>query len=585
MGALGVLGNMAFLYSSKKQFDSAAAIYERIFPAMQESVPMNTLLNTRLQLSTVYMNMDEFTKAAHLLNENITIAKSLHDSAQVAQALMNLGYLFEKQMRYKEQLETAHGIFKEVPKLLENPCFNAKLNLLLGNAHYHLYNLDSANFFYEKCQKSADGCYNESLAIESLQSLGRLAERAGNYERARSLLGSATGHWKTYGDYSEYTLALLDLGHLFWRSGQPDSVVYFLGQGVTYINSELKVFKQMDYLNLLANAYAQLEQHDSGFVYKSRSMKLQDSLQSRLRLSLQWEVDIANKDRELKGAEIANLEKDKKLMNSIIIIILVILVAAVIIGRLLFTRQKNKRLVAEKDHEIQKARIDDLLKDQELSSIMSVIEIQEKERKRIAQDLHDRLGGMLTVIKLHFKKTEKNIKLLEEQNKEGYEKASTLLDEATEEVRKIAFDLVSGVLKNFGLAAALNDLKKTVENTGQLKMEVVTNGLDERLSWNYELNIYRVIQELLANVLKHAEATEITIQILKKDEHLDMIFEDDGRGFDPDVVNRGMGLKNIDARITHLSGDFNLDTGKGGGTTYTFHIPLEEETDDKSNIG
>ena len=222
--------------------------------------------------------------------------------------------------------------------------------------------------------------------------------------------------------------------------------------------------------------------------------------------------------------------------------------------------------------------IEKLLKDQELKSIRNILDIQDKERKRIAQDLHDRLGSMLSMVKLHFQKTSINIEKLKLNNQEEYNKANKLLDEACNEVRKIAHNLNSGILKNFGLVASIEELKATLINTGEYEVELVTHQFDERLSFDYEVAIDRIIREIVSNILKHAEATEISFQLLRKKDVLHISVEDNGKGFDPKKISSstGMGLKNIRSRLLPYKGDLTIDSVIGRGTSVFIELPLNK---------
>jgi two-component system, NarL family, sensor kinase len=111
-----------------------------------------------------------------------------------------------------------------------------------------------------------------------------------------------------------------------------------------------------------------------------------------------------------------------------------------------------------------------------------------------------------------------------------------------------------------------------------LSMEVLDFGFDDnRLEYNIEINLYRIIQELISNILKHAKASEVSIQLLKKETYLNIVVEDNGIGFDVNQVKnkKGMGLKNIESRVNSLGGEFNIDSGKGAGTTITINIPIK----------
>ena len=230
-------------------------------------------------------------------------------------------------------------------------------------------------------------------------------------------------------------------------------------------------------------------------------------------------------------------------------------------------RKKREKETREKEQ---------LIHEQELKSISAMLEGQETERKRIASDLHDRLGSMLSTVKLYFGLIEEQIDMQEEKNKEQYNKANFLLDEACEEVRKISHNLVSGELASFGLVSALTQMKSTIEDSGLIKINFFSFGMDARLGSAVEIALYTVVQELVNNILKHSKATEVTIQLNKVDNNLNIVVEDNGVGFD--VVSArskdGMGLKNQEIRIDKLNGSISIDSAKGKGTTTIIDIPV-----------
>ena len=201
-----------------------------------------------------------------------------------------------------------------------------------------------------------------------------------------------------------------------------------------------------------------------------------------------------------------------------------------------------------------------------------MLEVQESERKRIASDLHDRLGSMLSTVKLYFGSVEEQIEKMKEQNKEHYNKANLLLDEACEEVRKISHDLISGELLKFGLLPALTQLCKTIEGANKLKINLLFFGMDNRLDNSVEIPVYRIIQELINNILKHSKATDVTIQLNKTENNLNVVVEDNGIGFDIASVKNGMGLKNIETRVNKFNGKLYVDSGKDKGTTTIIDI-------------
>ncbi len=273
------------------------------------------------------------------------------------------------------------------------------------------------------------------------------------------------------------------------------------------------------------------------------------------------------------------LEKEKQ-KNMIIIIVLIVIVLFGVFW-IYSNEQKKKTLrdLAKRNQQLANQKINDLLQQQEIHSLQGVLVGQETERKRIAGDLHDKLGAILSMVKLHFSAVEERLDAVKTDNRKQYEKANELLDEAASEVRNISHNLISGVLTKFGLVPALKDLKETVESTGKLNIQLIVNDMVERLNGEQELQLYRIIQELISNILKHANATEAVIQLNRINGQFNLIIEDNGIGFDVEAVKLkdGIGLKNLEARVNKLEGTLHFDTGKGAGTTVSIDIPLEDD--------
>jgi len=230
-------------------------------------------------------------------------------------------------------------------------------------------------------------------------------------------------------------------------------------------------------------------------------------------------------------------------------------------------RKKREKETREKEQ---------LIHEQELKSISAMLEGQETERKRIASDLHDRLGSMLSTVKLYFGLVEEQLDMREEKNKEQYNKANFLLDQACEEVRKISHNLVSGDLASFGLVPALTQMKSTIEDSGLIKINFFSFGMDIRLGSTVEITLYTIVQELINNILKHSKATEVTIQLNKGGNNLNIVVEDNGLGFDVASAQSkgGMGLKSLETRVGKLNGNISIDSRKGKGTTIIINIPV-----------
>ncbi|MCZ2355176.1 MAG: response regulator [Bacteroidia bacterium] len=211
----------------------------------------------------------------------------------------------------------------------------------------------------------------------------------------------------------------------------------------------------------------------------------------------------------------------------------------------------------------------------ERNLMSTIVETQENERRRIAEDLHDGLGQILYAAKLNLNTIENTE--IAEQKQYNFEIAKTLIDQAIEEARNISHNLMPGALYDFGLISTLESYFERLEASKKLSIHFHTN-IDSRLPLKVEFTFYRIIQEIFVNIIKHSDATEVNIQLLlRENDNLVLLVEDNGKGFDTsDVKNKGFGLKNIESRIKTLNGQFNIDSAANHGTTVIVETHIDK---------
>jgi len=201
---------------------------------------------------------------------------------------------------------------------------------------------------------------------------------------------------------------------------------------------------------------------------------------------------------------------------------------------------------------------------------------QEAERGRIARDLHDGLGGLFSTVKMYFSSL--GHRQPEITDDDLYKKSVELIESAGNEVRKIAHNLMPEVLLKFGLISAVEELCKQINKGGVIKVSFQSYNMEERLASSTEIMLYRILQELLNNILKHAEATYVIVQFNRHEEKLNVIVEDNGRGFNAKSTSKGnsIGLETIKTRVNYLRGELNIDSKPGVGTTVMMEFLLKD---------
>ena len=215
-------------------------------------------------------------------------------------------------------------------------------------------------------------------------------------------------------------------------------------------------------------------------------------------------------------------------------------------------------------------------KEQQVASLQAMVNGQETERTRIARDLHDGLGSLFSTIKMHFSTLQDEEQQLKENSL--FKKSYELVNTASTEVRRIAHNMMPEVLLRVGLTDALKDLAGTINSAKLLNISLQFYGMDKRLNASTEIMLYRIIQELLNNIIKHAQATEAIIQFNRDGNQLQITVEDNGRGFNTQQVEekKHAGLETIQSRVNYLNGKLSIESQQGLGTTVMMDFLINE---------
>lgn len=362
----------------------------------------------------------------------------------------------------------------------------------------------------------------------------------------------------------------LDISRSIFKMDKIENAILELKKGKNFLLIGNTKTNQLNYNFFLSEFYRKAGKADSSNYYLREVFRLEKEvnyIQSNREISkLEVELETAEKEKQI-------LEEKQKaqITRNWLIAATLALVFGTGIAILVQKNTTKKRKLAEQETLLKQERVDNLLKQQELVSIDAMIEGQEKERQRVANELHDDLGSLMATIKLHFS----NVK--GKGKDPALKQAQSLLEEAYQKVRGIAHSKNSGVMSSQGLLPAVKKMAYVISETNALEVSVEDFGMGERMENSLELSLFRTIQELVANAIKHAEATKLSIQISQYEDNLNIIIEDNGKGFDRSKIDKsktGMGLTNIEKRIEHLEGNFTIDSVLGKGTSILIDIPV-----------
>lgn len=371
-----------------------------------------------------------------------------------------------------------------------------------------------------------------------------------------------------------------DLGEVYYDSGNYElSRRAYEQADILYSNAGFS-----SYIGFIRKRLAELYQREGDYAkaleYTKASYQVLDSLKNekseRNLRQFQVQYETEKKEHALKINQLELTQKTQErniwLGSSIFLLILGLLVFG---G--LRQRMQQRELLASQEAAIQEQRIQQLEQEKTLLALSSMIEGQEHERQRIAKDLHDGMGGLLTTIKAHystlvgrFADQEKAINIAP--------LTGELIDRACTEVRRISQNMMPAALLYSGLHGALEDLAAQIRTNGlDCTLEMV--GDIKQIGDTRSIALYRVMQEAVNNILKHANASHVLLQVLVHQDSVSATIEDDGTGFEvaTGLEGKSLGLKSMDSRVRYLKGSCDIDSVVGEGTAISLQFPLEEK--------
>ncbi|MEE9361484.1 MAG: ATP-binding protein [Cellulophaga sp.] len=507
---------------------------------------------------------------------------------------------------YKSALEIAKQKKDKVLicEVLKKILYVHRISFLVDNSTYLTYLKMYKKYAYDILEKTYYDFYNLTFKFKNyyldrwdkdleFNLLSRIKDNnIPNYLKGKifQLFGF---YYELSGDYSKsnnfYTEAINYFKTLPYASFNYDIKTTFIYKAILEVNrnklvNSLKYLKEAesdreDKIFTLNRMY--ISYWKSEVLYKQKKYKiafdenkryeyLRDSLEEFKYSTILTELEIKYQTAEKEKQILLEQQKSEKNRNLFIGAIGILFLVS-LIAILLQKNTTKKQKLAEQQEEIQKQKIETLIKNQELLSIDAMILGQEKERQKVANELHDDLGSLMATVKLHFDNIETDKKNL------ALKKAKSLLEEAYQKVRGMAHSKHSGVIANQGLLPAVKKMAKTISNANKIKIEVHDFGLKERMENSLELTVFRVIQELLTNMIKHSDATIGSIHLTQHEDSLNVLVEDNGKGFDISKIRaskEGMGLLSIEKRIENLEGNFTIDSIVGRGTSIIIDIPV-----------
>lgn len=507
----------------KGKYDVAAANFFESISILEKANEKKKLAPVYNDLAKLYRKTRDLDRALENYNKADAIYRQIKDTGGIAMILNESGVVFE----YRENFTEAINRYTASMKLAEKA----------GDSLSVSYSLSNIAGVYVIQKKYAEAEKNLLRALNIRQILK---------------------------DSFAIALTYSDLGVAMNNKGD-------YAKAIEYLTLSNKAAENLKYPELQSNNYNELsnvaqKQGDfqRAFQYFLKRSALRDSLFA-LEKTKQIEELNSRYETVRKEQQIIQQKNRLRLQGYLFAGIGILIVFAGLFIHSLYKREKLK-----KEQQLQA----EIMKQQEMA-VKAVMEAEENERERIAKDLHDGVGQMMSAAKMNLSAFESELPAGNTEQRETFQKIITLVDESCKEVRTVSHIMMPNALLKNNLGAAIRDFVDKL-NSKNLRAHVYTEGLDERLDSNVETVLYRVIQECVNNAIKHAGATTLDISLIRDKDGISGTVEDNGKGFDTSDKEKfeGIGLRNIVTRIEYLKGTVDFDSAPGRGTLIALHVPL-----------
>ncbi|MDX8573689.1 histidine kinase [Elizabethkingia sp. HX QKY] len=606
-----------WILTRNNKITDAVAAYLKAINYYENSPTTSTLYgrygNTAKELSAIYADLNEYQLEEKYSKQFLLLASKQNDPNLIFDAYMRMGYMFEqkyvqnpsdKQFRNKAEQYYVQAIttfnknkgsmlnksnlsyaainlanlYTEFnpEKAMEYAQLANKVSLETGDA-IHIassfgilaelaiqnkhYDLAKSYFLKASMEIGKSPVRNHNIELSILESLSRISEEQGNYKEALVYYKSYVDKYK-----SVYDQEKLDITKRLESQFEKER------QEQKYIKLQLESDKKAQEIKLINILRAQREQ-----VYNNLKL-VEENQRERLKFS---ELESEKKEQQLRLAKLETRQKNndinnyKKLLafkekiNTYYTIFIVIFIILILL--LLYAYKQRAKSMKQRD-ELHALAIEKEKQNSKISTLTALLEGQEQERGRLARDLHDGLGGLLSGTKHQLSYLDPH---QSENIEEGISKSIKQIDGAVEELRRVAHNLMPDLLVKYGLEVAIQEFASRISNSA---LDIHTEFINYRnsLSEEKQLIIYRIIQELVNNAIKHADASEIIIQVSQEENVLNLTVEDNGKGFDHKSLNvkKTAGFHNIESRVQFLKGTMNIISELNIGTSIELQIPI-----------
>lgn len=515
-------------------------------------------------------NMKE---ALRLSIKNVSFSKELDDTLCILKSVLEQGYTLDRMKSYSEAIPIYESVVP-MAKQFNDLEILGRIQGLIGIAYDELQDYEQAKTYNRRAidyfRLASKEYGNDSWYLATwLSNLGNTLTKTKEFEAAEAALNESLAIRKQLGQESNTAVSHINLGKLLMDMGRLEEARFHLNQGMNLAKEHDLVRFQSEGHSRIAEFHMRVGNVDSSLFHLERYHILNDSILSADKLAqiadLQVYYETAEKEQENELLKQKNdvllLEHERQrlwLFGSITLVFLISL-ASLFAYRMYKAREAGRlqtKIIEERER-----------------GIKVMIQSVEEERQRIAKDLHDGIGQKMTALKLKWSTLVERSALSETEA--PVLDISKLIENTGKDIRAVSHQMMPRALSELGLVPALRDMIEQSLDAAQTPYQLEVLGRERRLPQDIEVGIFRVTQELINNIIKHANAAHVDIQLFFRENSLILTVEDDGVGL-ADKKGDGVGMLNIFSRISALQGEARYEDGSNTGTLAVIKVPISE---------
>ena len=519
------------------------------------------LAGLHLKMGIVYNKEAHYDSALDAGLKALALYEKLKDDYGIATALNNVGSANNHVGNIESALDYHRRALAIREKINDVPGMGASY-VNVGNAYVLLSQFDTAIPYLIKAEEYTRATNSWEYLASALNNLGICYLYKKEYATAKPYAEEAYDIRKQLGDIRSQAISANVCGRILHGLGQHTQAEALLTEALQAADTlESSLTEKMRLYEALAMAYEGQGKWKQALASERTRIQLMDSLKvtdMNARFSeMETQYQTLRKEQQIQEQQFELSRKNWMIAIAAAVLVLGSLLAYSYYRR--FKLKQQQQLQAE------------VMRQQELAT-KAVMEAEENERKRIATELHDGVGQMMSAARMNLSAFENDLLQQDADARARFDRIISLVDESCKEVRSVSHNMMPNALLKKGLAAAVREFVDKIDNR-ILKVALHAEGLNERLDANTESMVYRVVQECINNVIKHSGANQLDLSLINDNDGLSITIEDNGRGFDASQQSEGIGLKNIRSRVAYLKGEVEWDSRPGHGTAVTIFVP------------